>query len=211
MEVVNALKNVGKALSDTSGAVVDAIGVGAGTLDGYIGETVSEAAGRKIYSKASNVLMDESVQGARRKVAQSLVNSNNSFRLGKAVGGGTEGLVTGAVGGAIVGGIAGGVNEDETFLGGAAKGMLIGGTGGAVGGAIGAAIHNNAGLVENASEDIFAVAERMSKWRTGMGDGISRKVNNSPVGEVIKPGSVTELNGVKMGTQVNGQMRFIFE
>lgn len=209
MEVAKALKNIGKTLSDTSGAVVDAIGTGAGTLDGYIGQTVSSAAGRKLLSKSGDVLSDKSVQGVRRKIAQGV--NNNASRIGKAIGGGTEGLVTGAVGGAVVGGIAGGVNEDETFLGGAAKGMLIGGTGGAVGGALGAAIHNNAGLVENASEDIFAVAERMSKWRTGMGDGISRKVNNSPVGEVIKPGSVTELNGVKMGTQVNGQMRFIFE
>lgn len=181
MEVVKALKNVGKALSYTSGAVVDAIGVGAGTLDGYIGKTVSEAAGSKIYSKASNVLMDESVQGARRKVAQSLVNSNNSFRLGKAVGGGAEGLLAGAAGGAVIGGIAGGVNEDETFLGGAAKGMLIGGAGGAVGGAVSAAVHNNAGLMENASVDALAIADRMCKWRTGMGDGISRTVNNSPV------------------------------
>lgn len=209
MEVVKALKNVGKALSDTSGAVVDAIGVGAGTLDGYIGETVSEAAGRKIYSKASNVLMDESVQGARRKVAQSLVNSNNSFRLGKAVGGGTEGLVTGAVGGAIVGGIAGGVNEDETFLGGAAKGALIGGTGGAVGGAVSAAVHNNAGLMENASVDAIAIAEHICKWGAGMGDGISRTVNNSPVGGMVKPGSVTDMGGIKVGTQFDGQMRMM--
>ena len=182
MEIANMMKTVGKTLSDTSGAVVDAIGTGVGALDGYIGETVSEAAGRKIYSKASNVLMDESVQGARRKIAQSLVNSNNSFRLGKTIGGGTEGLVTGAVGGAIVGGIAGGVNEDETFLGGAAKGALIGGASGAVGGAVSAAVHNNAGLMENASVDAIAVAERISKWGAGMGDGISRAVNNSPVG-----------------------------
>lgn len=180
MEVVKALKNVGKALSDTSGAVVDAIGVGAGTLDGYIGETVSEAAGRKILSKSGDVLFDESVQGVRRKIAQGV--NNNYSRIGKAVGGGAEGLVTGAVGGAIVGGIAGGVNEDETFLGGAAKGALIGGAGGAVGGAVSAAVHNNAGLMENASVDALAIADRMCKWRTGMGDGISRTVNNSPVG-----------------------------
>ena len=180
MEIANMMKTVGKTLSDTSGAVVDAIGTGAGTLDGYIGETVSEAAGRKIYSKASNVLMDESVQGVRRKIAQGV--NNNYSRIGKAIGGGTEGLVTGAVGGAIVGGIAGGVNEDETFLGGAAKGALIGGASGAVGGAVSAAVHNNAGLMENASVDAIAVAERISKWGAGMGDGISRAVNNSPVG-----------------------------
>lgn len=207
MEVVKALKNIGKALSDTSGAVVDAIGVGAGTLDGYIGETVSEAAGQKILSKSGDVLSDKSVQGVRRKIAKEV--NDNASRIGKAVGGGAEGLVTGAVGGAIVGGIAGGINDDETFLGGAAKGMLIGGTGGAVGGAIGAAIHNNAGLVENASEDILAVAERMSKWGAGMGDGISRTVNNSPVGEMIKPGSVTDMGGIKVGTQFDGQMRMI--
>lgn len=175
MEVAKALKNVGKALSDTSGAVVDAIGVGAGTLDGYIGETVSEAAGRKILSKSGDVLSDESVRGVRRKIAKGV--NDNASRIGKAVGGGTEGLVTGAVGGAVIGGVAGGVSDDSTFLEGAAKGALIGGASGAVGAAVGAAIHNNAGLVENASEDILAVAERMSKWKPGMGDGISRAVN----------------------------------
>lgn len=207
MEVVKALKNVGKALSDTSGAVVDAIGVGAGTLDGYIGETVSEAAGRKILSKSGDVLFDESVQGVRRKIAQGV--NNNYSRIGKAVGGGAEGLVTGAVGGAIVGGIAGGVNEDETFLGGAAKGALIGGAGGAVGGAVSAAVHNNAGLMENASVDAIAIADRLSKWGVGMGDGISRTVNNSPVGGMIKPGSVTDMGGIKVGTQFDGQMRMM--
>ena len=206
MEVANALKNIGKTLSNTSGAVIDAIGTGAGTLDGYVGQTVSEAAGQKILSKSGDIL-DGSVQGVRRKIAQGV--NNNYSRIGKTIGGGTEGLVTGAVGGAIVGGIAGGVNEDETFLGGAAKGMLIGGAGGAVGGALGAAIHNNAGLVENASEDIFAVAERMSKWGAGMGDGISRTVNNSPIGEMVKPGSVTDMGGIKVGTQFDGQMRMM--
>jgi len=207
MEVVKALKTVGKALSDTSGAVVDAIGVGAGTLDGYIGETVSEAAGRKILSKSGNVLSDESVKGVRRKIAQGV--NNNYSRIGKTIGGGTEGLVTGAVGGAVIGGIAGGVNEDETFLGGAAKGALIGGASGAVGGAVSAAVHNNAGLMENASVDAIAIAERISKWGAGMGDGISRTVNNSPVGGMVKPGSVTDIGGIKVGTQFDGQMRMM--
>lgn len=180
MEVAKALKTVGKTLSGAAGAATDAIGTGAGTLDGYIGETVSEAAGRKILSKSGDVLSDESVQGVRRKIAEGI--NDNASRIGKAVGGGTEGLVTGAVGGAVIGGIAGGVNEDETFLGGAAKGALIGGASGAVGGAVSAVVHNNAGLMENASVDAFAVAERISKWRAGMGDGISRTVNNSPVG-----------------------------
>lgn len=209
MEVVKALKTVGKTLSGAAGAATDAIGTGVGALDGYVGRTVSEAAGQKILSKSGNVLSDESVKGVRRKIAKGI--NDNASRIGKAVGGGAEGLLAGAAGGAVIGGIAGGVNEDETFLGGAAKGALIGGASGAVGGAVSATVHNNAGLMENASVDALAVAERISKWRAGMGDGISRKVNNSPVGEVIKPGSVTELNGVKMGTQVNGQMRFIFE
>lgn len=207
MNVANIMKNVGKALSDTSGAVVDAIGTGVGTLDGYVGRTVSEAAGQKILSKSGDVLFDESVQGVRRKIAKGI--NDNASRIGKTIGGGTEGLVTGAVGGAIVGGIAGGVNKDETFLGGAAKGALIGGTGGAVGGAVSAAVHNNAGLMENASVDAFAVADRISKWRVGMGDGISRTVNNSPVGGMVKPGSVTDMGGVKVGTQFDGQMRMI--
>lgn len=207
MEIVKALKTVGKALSDTSGAVVDAIGTGVGTLDGYVGRTVSEAAGQKILSKSGDVLFDKSVQGVRRKIAQGV--NNNYSRIGKAVGGGAEGLLAGAAGGAVIGGIAGGVNEDETFLGGAAKGALIGGASGAVGGAVSAAVHNNAGLMENASVDALAVADRISKWGAGMGDGISRTVNNSPVGEMIKPGSVTDMGGVKVGTQFDGQMRMI--
>jgi hypothetical protein len=209
MNVANMMKTVGKTLSGAVGAATDAIGTGLGSLDGYVGRTVSEEAGSKIYSKASNVLMDESVQGARRKVAQSLVNSNNSFRLGNAVGGGAEGLLAGAAGGAVIGGVAGGVNDDSTFLEGAAKGALIGGASGAVGGAVSAAVHNNAGLMENASVDAFAVAERISKWGAGMGDGISRTVNNSPVGGMVKPGSVKDIGGIKVGTQFDGQMRMM--
>ncbi len=205
MEVAKALKNVGKALSDTSGAVVDAIGTGVGTLDGYVGRTVSEAAGQKILSKSGNVLFDESVQGVRRKIVQGV--NDNASRIGKAVGGGVEGLLAGAAGGAVIGGVAGGVNDDSTFLEGAAKGALIGGANGAVGGAVSAAVHNNAGLMENVSVDALAVADRISKWGAGMGDGISRTVNNSPVGGMIKPGSVTDMGGVKVGTQFDGQMR----
>lgn len=207
MNVANMMKNVGKALSDTSGAVVDAIGTGVGTLDGYVGRTVSEAAGQKILSKSGNVLSDESVKGVRRKIAKGI--NDNASRIGKAVGGGAEGLLAGAAGGAVIGGIAGGVNEDETFLGGAAKGALIGGASSAVGGAVSAAVHNNAGLMENASVDALAVAERISKWGAGMGNGISRTVNNSPVGGMVKPGSVTNMGGVKVGTQFDGQMRMM--
>lgn len=207
MEVAKALKTVGKTLSGAAGAATDAIGTGVGALDGYVGRTVSEAAGQKILSKSGDVLFDESVQGVRRKITQGV--NNNASRIGKAVGGGAEGLLVGAAGGAVIGGVAGGISDDSTFLGGAAKGALIGGASGAIGGAVSAAVHNNAGLMENASVDAFAVAERISKWGAGMGDGISRTVNNSPVGEIIKPGSVTDMGGVKVGTQFDGQMRMI--
>lgn len=207
MNVANMMKTVGKTLSGAAGAATDAIGTGVGALDGYVGRTVSEAAGQKILSKSGDVLFDESVQGVRRKIAQGV--NNNASRIGKAVGGGAEGIFIGASSGAIIGGIAGGVNEDETFLGGAAKGALIGGASGAVGGAVSAAVHNNAGLMENASVDAFAVAERISKWGAGMGDGISRTVNNSPIGRMVKPGSVTDMGGVKVGTQFDGQMRMM--
>lgn len=207
MNVANMMKTVGKTLSGAAGAATDAIGTGVGALDGYVGRTVSEAAGQKILSKSGDVLFDESVQGVRRKIAQGV--NNNASRIGKAVGGGAEGLLAGAAGGAVIGGVAGGVSDDSTFLEGAAKGALIGGASGAVGGAVSAAVHNNAGLMENASVDAFAVAERISKWRAGMGDGISRTVNNSPVGGMVKPGSVKDIGGIKVGTQFDGQMRMM--
>lgn len=207
MNVANMMKTVGKTLSGAAGAATDAIGTGVGALDGYVGRTVSEAAGQKILSKSGDVLFDESVQGVRRKIAKGV--NDNASRIGKAVGGGAEGLLAGAAGGAVIGGVAGGVNDDSTFLEGAAKGALIGGASGAVGGAVSAAVHNNAGLMENASVDAFAVAERISKWRAGMGDGISRTVNNSPVGGMVKPGSVKDMGGVKVGTQFDGQMRMM--
>lgn len=203
MNVANMMKTVGKTLSGAAGAATDAIGTGVGALDGYVGRTVSEAAGQKILSKSG----DESVQGVRRKIAQGV--NNNASRIGKAVGGGAEGLLAGAAGGAVIGGVAGGVSDDSTFLEGAAKGALIGGASGAVGGAVSAAVHNNAGLMENANVDAFAVAERISKWRAGMGDGISRAVNNSPVGGMVKPGTVTDMGGIKVGTQFDGQMRMM--
>lgn len=207
MNVANMMKTVGKTLSGAAGAATDAIGTGVGALDGYVGRTVSEAAGQKILSKSGDVLFDESVQGVRRKIAKGV--NDNASRIGKAVGGGAEGLLAGAAGGAVIGGVAGGVSDDSTFLEGAAKGALIGGASGAVGGAVSAAVHNNAGLMENASVDAFAVAERISKWRAGMGDGISRAVNNSPVGGMVKPGSVTDMGGIKVGTQFDGQMRMM--
>ena len=207
MNVANMMKTVGKTLSGAAGAATDAIGTGVGALDGYVGRTVSEAAGQKILSKSGDVLFDESVQGVRRKIAKGV--NDNASRIGKAVGGGAEGLLAGAAGGAVIGGVAGGVNDDSTFLEGAAKGALIGGASGAVGGAVSAAVHNNAGLMENASVDAFAVAERISKWRAGMGDGISRTVNNSPVGGMVKPGSVKDIGGIKVGTQFDGQMRMM--
>lgn len=208
MNVANMMKTVGKTLSGAAGAATDAIGTGVGALDGYVGRTVSEAAGQKILSKSGDVLFDESVQGVRRKIAKGV--NDNASRIGKAVGGGAEGLLAGAAGGAVIGGVAGGVNDDSTFLEGAAKGALIGGASGAVGGAVSAAVHNNAGLMENASVDAFAVAERISKWGAGMGDGISRTVNNSPVGGMVKPGSVKDMGGIKVGTQFDGQMRMMF-
>lgn len=206
MNVANMMKTVGKTLSGAAGAATDAIGTGVGALDGYVGRTVSEAAGQKILSKSGDVL-DESVQGVRRKIAKGV--NDNASRIGKAVGGGAEGLLAGAAGGAVIGGVAGGVDDDSTFLKGAAKGALIGGASGAVGGAVSAAIHNNAGLMKNASVDAFAVAERISKWGAGMGDGISRTVNNSPVGGMVKPGSVKDIGGIKVGTQFDGQMRMM--
>lgn len=44
-----------------------------------------------------------------------------------------------------------------------------------------------------------------------MGDGISRRVNNS-MGQVVRPGSIETIEemGVKVGEQVNGQMRLVF-
>jgi len=207
MNVANMMKTVGKTLSGAAGAATDAIGTGVGALDGYVGRTVSEAAGQKILSKSSDVLFDESVQGVRRKIAKGV--NDNASRIGKAVGGGAEGLLAGAAGGAVIGGVAGGVSDDSTFLEGAAKGALIGGASGAMGGAVSAAVHNNAGLMENASVDAFAVAERISKWGAGMGDGISRTVNNSPVSGMVKPGSVKDIGGVKVGTQFDGQMRMM--
>lgn len=208
MNVANMMKTVEKTLSGAAGAATDAIGTGVGALDGYVGRTVSEAAGQKILSKSGDVLSDKSVQGVRRKIAKGV--NDNASRIGKAVGGGAEGLLAGAAGGAVIGGVAGGVNDDSTFLEGAAKGALIGGASGAVGGAVSAAVHNNAGLMENASVDAFAVAERISKWGAGMGDGISHTVNNSPVGGMVKPGSVKDMGGIKVGTQFDGQMRMMF-
>ena len=73
----------------------------------------------------------------------------------------------------VLGGISGGIDEDETFIGGALKGGLIGAAGGfTVGGASGFA-HNNSSLLDNALFDANKVSKRISKWKVGMGDGIS--------------------------------------
>lgn len=177
MNISGFMKKFGKTLSDAAGNVADAVGAGLGTLDGYIGKTVSEKAGRKIYSKAADILSDEAVQGTSRKIAQNLVNGGNSFRLGNAIGAGTEGLLVGSAGGAVIGGIAGGVDEDETFIGGAVKGALVGGALGGIGGGIGGAIHNNAGLMENISNDAISVSKRILKWGVGVKDSMSIKDN----------------------------------
>lgn len=175
MVLANAMKKFGKTLSNAAGNAADAVGAGLGALDGSIGKTVSEKAGRKIYSKAADILSDEAVQGTSRKIAQNLVNGGNSFRLGNAIGAGTEGLLVGSAGGAVIGGIAGGVDEDDTFLGGAVKGALIGGSLGGIGGGIGGAIHNNAGLMENISNDAISISNHISKWAVGIKDSMSIK------------------------------------
>lgn len=172
---VSIIKNFGKTVSNAASNAVDAIGTGLGTLDGSIGKTVSESVGKKIYSKAADILSDESVQGTSRKIAQGLVNGGNSFRLGNAIGAGTEGLLVGSAGGAVVGGIAGGVDEDDTFIGGAVKGALLGGALGGIGGGIGGAIHNNAGLMENISNDAISISKRISEWAVGIKDSMSIK------------------------------------
>lgn len=167
MKLSSMMSTVGKTMKNATDVAVDAIGTGLGTLDGHIADTVTEAAEKKLIKKSGDALMNETVQGVRKKVAQKVYN--NSARIGKTIGGGVEGLIAGATGGAVIGGIAGGVDDDSTFLEGAAKGALAGGALGGIGGATSAALHNNAGLMTNASNDAFAVAERISKWKVGMG------------------------------------------
>ena len=179
MNIPNMMKNIGKTLSGTASAAADAIGTGLGSLDGYVGKTVSETAGQKVLSKSSDILANESVKGIRREIAQGI--NDNASRIGNAVGSGAEGLIIGSAGGAVIGGVAGGVDEDETFIGGAVKGALIGGALGGIGGGISGAVHNNAGLMMNTSKDVSALAERISKWGVGMKDSVAATINNSPV------------------------------
>lgn len=136
-------------------------------------DTIAKKASSKITKISGDVLFDESIQGAGRKIAYGI--NDNASRIGKAIGGGAEGMILGASTGATIGGIAGAIDEDETFLGGAAKGAL---GGAALGGAIGTtsgALHKNASLFANAGNDIQnikAVASKISKWGARDGSGI---------------------------------------
>lgn len=179
MNISGFMKKFGKTLSNTAGNAADAIGTGLGTLDGSIGKTVSEKASKKIFSKASNIIDGNFPEfpevSVRARIAEKFANEDNAIRLGNAIGAGTEGLLVGSAGGAVIGGIAGGVNEDETFIGGAVKGALVGGALGGIGGGIGGAIHNNAGLMENISNDAISISNRISKWAVGIKDSMSIK------------------------------------
>lgn len=179
MNIKNGINAAGRAARKAAGGAVDAIGTGVGAVEGFTGRIGDKAAG-KIINKSGDVLFDESVQGVRRKIAQGI--NDNGARIGKAIGGGTEGAIVGLAGGAVVGGISGGIDDDETFVGGALKGGLVGAAGGFAIGATSAFAHNSAGLLDNALYDASAVSERISKWKTGMGNGISEATtswNNS--------------------------------
>ena len=170
MNIKNGINSVSKAIKNAAGATVDAVGSGIGVVEGFTGEIGDKATG-KIVKVTSNALANESVSGTKRKIAQAV--NDNADRIGNAIGSGTQGAIIGATGGMVLGGISGGVNEDETFIGGALKGGLIGAAGGfTIGGASGFA-HNNSSLLDNALFDANKVSKRISKWKVGMGDGIS--------------------------------------
>lgn len=171
MNIETAMGTIGKTAKKVGNAVLDGAMKGVNQIESRT-DLLGDAVGRKLYSKTSDLVMDESIQGIRGKAIRAA--NKNAFRIGHAVGGGAEGLIVGAAGGALVGGVSGGIDKDETFLSGMGKGALAGAGVGFAAGATSAYIHNSSGLLTNALNDSKIVAARISKWKAGMGDGISK-------------------------------------
>lgn len=170
MTIKTAMSTIGRKASELGDAVLDGAIAGIDQIEGRT-DVLAKKAGQKLYSKTGDWMMNESIQGIKGKAVRSA--NANAFKVGNAVGGGAEGLLVGAAGGAVVGGVTGGIDSDETFLGGMGKGALAGAGLGFAAGSTSALLHNNAGLLDNVFNDSEAVAARISKWRVGMGDGIS--------------------------------------
>lgn len=169
--------NIGKfAAKITNG--IDVANTFTGAAMDATGDIVAEKASSGLRKLSGDILFNENIQGARRKIAYGI--NDNASRIGKAIGGGAEGMILGASTGMTIGGISGAIDEDKTLLGGAAKGALGGAAlGGAIGTASGA-LHKNASLFVNASndiKDIKAVASKISKWGTRDGNGIVDNLN----------------------------------
>lgn len=164
--------NIGKFAAKIANGVEVANTFNSTAMD-MAGDTIAKKASSKIAKISGDVLFDESIQGAGRKMAYGI--NDNASRIGEAIGGGVEGMILGASTGATIGGISGAIDEDETFLGGAAKGAFGGAAFGGVAGATSGALHKNAGLFANTGNDIKnikAVASKISKWGARDGNGI---------------------------------------
>jgi hypothetical protein len=151
------VKDLGKKIVNTTSDITLKAGA---QVDG-IAESVSEFARKKINSSAKENLV------------------KNSGRISNAIGTGVEGMAIGAGSGMVVGGISGAISDDESVIGGAAKGAAGGALFGLAGGVASGAIHNSPGLFTNAIGDYEAVAGKISKWKTKMGDGISDSLNSA--------------------------------
>lgn len=164
--------NIGKFAAKIANGVEVASTFNSTAMD-MAGDTIAKKASSKITKISGDVLFDESIRGAGRKIAYGI--NDNANRIGEAIGGSVEGMILGASTGATIGGISGAIDEDETFLGGAAKGALSGAAFGGVAGATSGALHKNAGLFTNTGNDIKnikAVASKISKWGARDGNGI---------------------------------------
>lgn len=226
MNVKAMMGTVGKAAKTVAGKAADLADdgldlamMGAAKIEGPTNR-LGQRIGDSITSKAYDTMI-MNADKSTAKVAAAKFAINNYKAIDGAIGGGIEGAVVGAAGGAIIGGVSGGIDQDETFLGGMAKGAAAGAGLGLAGGGLSGALHKNPGLIVNASNDANIIAARISKWAPEMGDGISRTAKNaasavsdavksSPAGNMVRPGS-TFVNdrGVRFGTQIDGQMRFM--
>ena len=170
MNIKTAMNTIGKKASDLGDAVLDGAIAGIDQIEGRT-NALAQKAGSKLYSKTGDMLMTEQFQGISGKAIGA--TNKNAFRLGKAIGGGTEGLLIGAASGAVVGGVSGGINKDETFLGGMGKGALTGAGVGFAAGATSAYVHNNSGLLTNLFDDSSAVAARIATLKGSAGESIN--------------------------------------